>query len=197
MYIMRLFKNYMITQMLLLRFQMCKVVGCCSPPLPPPPEIQNAACRHDHEPHLSTTTSRFHTSAGATTINKHRNAASLERVWYSPPSPPLPQIRNDACRYKLFRRQLRAFTHPLAPPRSLFNSHQNATSQKRYKGNRPNSAQRDCFFQIPEHPMLPQQQPVSSNSASYVLSVSCLFLCGPLRRISVNARFYVQCCLVL
>ena len=36
-----------------------------------------------------------------------------------------------------------------------------------------------------------------SNSASYVLSVSCLFLCGPLRRISVNARFYVQCCLVL
>ena len=36
-----------------------------------------------------------------------------------------------------------------------------------------------------------------SNSASYVLSVSCLFLCGPLRRISVNARFYVHCCLVL
>ena len=36
-----------------------------------------------------------------------------------------------------------------------------------------------------------------SNSASYVLSVSCLYLCGPLRRISVNARFYVRCCLVL
>ena len=33
-----------------------------------------------------------------------------------------------------------------------------------------------------------------SNSAS---SMSCLFLCGPLRRISVYARFYVQCCLVL
>ncbi|KAK2174719.1 hypothetical protein NP493_757g00023 [Ridgeia piscesae] len=33
---------------------------------------------------------------------------------------------------------------------------------------------------------LPQQQPVSSNSASYVLSVSCLFLCGPLRRIIVS-----------
>ena len=55
----------------------------------------------------------------------------------------------------------------------------------------------DSVVQIREHPMLPQQQPVSSNSASYVLSVSCLFLCGPLRRISVNARFYVQCCLVL
>ncbi|KAK2182902.1 hypothetical protein NP493_331g05065 [Ridgeia piscesae] len=98
---------------------------------------------------------------------------------------------------QFLRRQLHAFTHPPAPPRSPFNSHRNATSPKRYKGNRPNSAQRDCFFQIPEHPMLPQQQPVSSNSASYVLSVSCLFLCGPLRRISVNARFYVQCCLVL
>ena len=36
-----------------------------------------------------------------------------------------------------------------------------------------------------------------SSSASYVLSVSCLFLCGPLRRNSVNARFYVLCCLVL
>ena len=55
----------------------------------------------------------------------------------------------------------------------------------------------DSFFRVPEDPMLPQQQPVSSNSASYVLSVSCLFLCGPLRRISVNARFYVLCCLVL
>ena len=37
----------------------------------------------------------------------------------------------------------------------------------------------------------------SSFAASYVLSVSSLFLCGPLRRISVNARLYVQCCLVL
>ncbi|KAK2192874.1 hypothetical protein NP493_21g07004 [Ridgeia piscesae] len=111
---------------------------------------------------------------------------------------------NPECRVSLqsqtsqiFRRQLHAFTHPPAPSRSPFNSHRNATSPKRYKGNRTNSAQRVCFFQIPEHPMLPQQQPVSSNSASYVLSVSCLFLCGPLRRISVNARFYVQCCLVL
>ncbi|KAK2166105.1 hypothetical protein NP493_1339g00008 [Ridgeia piscesae] len=53
------------------------------------------------------------------------------------------------------------FTHPLAPPRSPFNSHRNATSSKRYKGNRANSALRECFFQIREHPMLPQQQPVS------------------------------------
>ncbi|KAK2156471.1 hypothetical protein NP493_1966g00014 [Ridgeia piscesae] len=53
------------------------------------------------------------------------------------------------------------FTRPLAPSRSPFNSHRNATSPKRYKGNRANSAQRECFFQIREHPMLPQQQPVS------------------------------------
>ena len=202
------------------------------------------------KPHLSTTTSRIHTSAGAITIVAQ--LASLTRVWCSPPSPPLPQIwkhrraksfggnfthsrirrrrhdrrstrietrhrqnpllfstfgfatPNPECRVSLqsqtsqiFRRQLHAFTHPPAPSRSPFNSHRNATSPKRYKSNRTNSAQRVCFFQIPEHPMLPQQQPVSSNSASYVLSVSSLFLCGPLRRISVNARFYVQCCLVL
>ncbi|KAK2180608.1 hypothetical protein NP493_436g02034 [Ridgeia piscesae] len=56
---------------------------------------------------------------------------------------------------------IHAFTHPPAQPRSPFNSHRNATSPKRYKGNGANSAQRECFFQIREHPMLPQQQPVS------------------------------------
>ena len=145
------------------------------------------------------------------------------------------------------------FTHPLAPPRSLFKSHRNAASPKpvavlhlrlRYhKSGMP----RDVT--ITDEPNLSaatsrihtsacaatiavqlaskgdlakalRGQPVEfgatsaffsntrasdviaatagiSNSASYVLSVSCLFLCGPLRRISVNARFYVQCCLVL
>ena len=156
----------------------------------------NQMCRRQH--HAS-----IHGSAGAITIavqfaSKHGIAKS--RCCYAPAPP---QIRNAACRHdhrrtsQDFRRQLDAFTHPPASPRSPFNSHRNATSPERYKGNTANWAQRDCFFQIPEHPMLPQQQPVSSNSASYVLSVSCLFLCGPLRRISVNARFYVQCCLVL
>ncbi|KAK2174722.1 hypothetical protein NP493_757g01002 [Ridgeia piscesae] len=122
-------------------------------------------------------------------LNSHRNAASPKRC---SPSPPPPEIRNAACRHdhrrtsQIFRRQLHALIHPPAPPRSPFNSHRNATSPKRYKGNRPNSTPGDCFFQTPEHPMLPQQQPVSSNSASYVLSVSCLFLCGPLRRIIVS-----------
>ncbi|KAK2175464.1 hypothetical protein NP493_730g01033 [Ridgeia piscesae] len=53
------------------------------------------------------------------------------------------------------------FTHPLAPSRSPFTSHRNAASPKRYEGNRANLAQRECFFQICEHPMLSQQQPVS------------------------------------
>ncbi|KAK2181535.1 hypothetical protein NP493_393g00017 [Ridgeia piscesae] len=85
----------------------------------------------------------------------------------SPLSSPPQEIWNAACRNKhrqakSFRRGNfnHAFTHPPAPPRSPLNSHRNATSPKRYKGNRPNSAPGDCFFQIHKHPMLPQQQPV-------------------------------------
>ena len=102
------------------------------------------------------------------------------------PSPSLLQIRNAPCRY----------------------DHRRAES---FRGNIAHSytyewRRRPWMIDVqlaskggitPEHPILPQQQMVLSNSASYVLSVSCLFLCGPLRRISVNARFYVQCCLVL
>ena len=166
---------------------------CCSPPSPPPREIQNAAARHDHRRGKSAGDNITHPLAPSRSpFNSHRNAASLKPV-----AVPHLRLRKRYCKSgmrvslhsqtsQVFRRQLHAFTHPPAPPRSPFNSHRNATSPKR-----------DCFFHITEHPMLPQQQPVSSNSASYVLSVSCLFLCGPLRRISVNARFYVQCCLVL
>ena len=188
----------MVTQMLL-RFQMCAVVN----------RVAVLHLRHrqgksripravtiTNERNLSATTSR-------SPLNSHRNAASQKPVVFSTFGFATAnaylecRVSSQSQTSQVFRRQLHAFTHPPAPPRSPFNSHRNATSPKRYKGNRPNSAQRDCFFQIPEHPLLPQQQPVSSNSSSYVLSVSCLFLCGPLRRISVNARFYVQCCLVL
>ena len=104
---------------------------------------------------------------------------------------------NPECR-QIFRRQLHAFTHPPAPPRSPFNSHRNATSPKRYKGNRANSVQRARVLLSNTRASDATAATAGiSNSASYVLSVSCLFLCGPLRRISVNARFYVQCCLVL
>ncbi|KAK2183733.1 hypothetical protein NP493_298g03041 [Ridgeia piscesae] len=151
---------------------------------------------------------------------------------------------------QIFQRQLHAFTHPPAPPRSPFNSHRSAASPKpfavrhlRYR-HRKSGMPRDVTItdernlsaaisrihtsagaatiavQLASPKRYKQgQQAVFgamrlllsntrapdvtaaaagiSNSASYVLSVSRLFLCGPLRRISVNARFYVQCCLVL
>ncbi|KAK2192564.1 hypothetical protein NP493_28g12012 [Ridgeia piscesae] len=98
-------------------------------------------------------------------FNSHRNAASPKpvavlhlRLRYRKSGMPR-DVKSQTS--QIFRRQLHAFTHPPAPPRSTFNSHRNATLPKRYKGNRANSAQRECFFQIREHPMLPQQQPVS------------------------------------
>ena len=89
------------------------------------------------------------------------------------------------------------FTHPLAPPRSPFNSHRNATSSKRYKGKPGEFGATRVLLSNTRTSDVTAATAGISNSASYVLSVSCLFLCGPLRRISVNARFYVQCCLVL
>ena len=49
------------------------------------------------------------------------------------------------------------------------------------------------------NPLLSPYSPAGtcSSSASHVLSVSRVFLRGPLRRISVNARLHIQCCLVL
>ncbi|KAK2176883.1 hypothetical protein NP493_634g00011 [Ridgeia piscesae] len=140
---------------------------------------------------------RHHDRRSTHIETRHRQNASVFPTFATATASPECRVSLQSETSQIFRRQLHAFTHPPALPRSPFNSHRNKTLPKRYKGNRLNSAPRDYFFQIPEHPMLPQQQPVSSNSASYVLSVSCLFLCGPLRRISVNARFYVQCCLVL
>ena len=190
----------MVTQMSLLRFQMCAVVN----------RITVLHLRH-----------------------RHRKSRMPRVVTITDTVTQTSQI---------FRRQLHAFTHPPAPPRSPFNSHRSAASPKpvavlylRYrhrksgmprvvtitvtdernlseatsrihtsagaatiavqlapkrgiakgkalqvKDNRPYSAPRDCFFQIPEHPVLPQQQPVSSNSASY-MSCPCLvsFSVGP------------------
>ena len=127
--------------------------SCCSPPSPSPPprEIMNAACRHDHR-------------------------------------------HSQICRRQHHTHQ---FTHPPAPPRSPFNSHRNATSPKRYKGQPGEFGAIRVLLSNTRASDITAATAGISNSASYVLSVSCLFLCGPLRRISVNARFYVQCCLVL
>ncbi|KAK2172791.1 hypothetical protein NP493_928g00013 [Ridgeia piscesae] len=157
------------------------------------------------EPNLSATTSRINSRIRW----RHHDRHSIRIETWHRQNPLLfftfgVATANPECRVtpqsqtsQIFRRQLHAFTHPPAPPRSPFNWHRNATSLKR-EGNRTNSAQRECFLisNTRASDVIAATAGIS-NSASYVLSVSCLFLCGPLRRISVNAQFYVQCCLVL
>ncbi|KAK2189492.1 hypothetical protein NP493_105g02031 [Ridgeia piscesae] len=113
---------------------------------------------------------------------------------------PPPQIQN--CAYGHNHRRAKSFGGNITHSHIRRRRHdcRSTTVEMRHRESATLATDRirrhDCFFL--EQPILPpQQQPVSSNFASYVLSLSCLFLCGPLRRISVNARFYVQCCLVL
>ena len=164
----------MVTQMWLLRFQMCAVVNRVAVP--------HLCLRHHHGkskmPRVITITDGSKSVGDNIThqfthplapsrspFNSHRNAASPKPLLFSTfgfaTANPECRVTPQSQTSQIFRRQLHAFTLPSAPPRSPFNSHRNATSPKRYKGNRANSAQRDCFFQIREHPMLPQQQPVS------------------------------------
>ncbi|KAK2171752.1 hypothetical protein NP493_1029g02036 [Ridgeia piscesae] len=103
---------------------------------------------------------------------RHRQNPLLFSTFGFATANPECRVTSQSQTSQIFRRQLHAFTHPPAPPRSPFNSHRNATSPKRYKGNRANSAQRECFFQIREHSMLPQQQPVSVTP--HRMSCSCL-----------------------
>ena len=147
--------------------------SCCSPPLPSPPprEIQNAACRHDHRRSqicLATTSRinsrirwRHHDRCSNRSETLHRQSPLLFSTFGFATTNPECRVTSQSQTSQIFRRQLHAFTHPPAPPRSPFNSHRKATSPKRYEGNRSNSAQRVLFFQIREHPMLSQQQPVS------------------------------------
>ena len=161
----------MVTQMWLLRFQMCAVVNRVAVP--------HLRLRHSHGksrmPRVVTITDGAKSVGDNIThqfthplapsrspFNSHRNAASPKpvavlhlRLRYRKSGMPRDATITDDPNLSA------AFTHPPAPPRLPFNSHRNATSPKRYKGNRANSAQRECFFQIREHPMLPQQQPVS------------------------------------
>ena len=154
-------KNIMVTQMWLLRFQLCAVVNRVAVPhlrLRHPtgnPECR-VSSRSQTEPNLSATTSRInsrirwrhHDRRSIRIETRHRQNPLLFSTF----------VTSQSQTSQIFRRQLHAFTHPPAPPRSPFNSHRNATSPKRYKGNRANSAQRECFFQIREHSMLPQQR---------------------------------------
>ncbi|KAK2192873.1 hypothetical protein NP493_21g07002 [Ridgeia piscesae] len=120
--------------------------NCYSPPSPW--EIQNAACRHDQRRAKSVgdnITHRFtHPLAPSRSLfNSHRNTATPKPVSvavlhlrHRKYGMPRVFIITDE-RAKPFGGN---FTHPPAQPRSPFNSHRNATSPKRYKGNRANSA---------------------------------------------------------
>ena len=191
----------MVTQMLLLRFQMCAVVNHLRHRKSRMPRVANPECRdpsHGRPKSVGVNIAhlhirRRHHDRPSTRIEmRHRQNAVLLRHRLRKSGMPCVVTITDV------RNLSEATSHIHASAGAATIVIQLASKRdiaKAIQG--PNSAPGDCFFQIPEHPMLPQQQPVSSNSASYVLSVSCLFLCGPLRRISVNARFYVQCCLVL
>ena len=163
--------------MWLLRFQMCAVVNRVAVP--------NLCLRHHHVhgkprmPRVVTTTdgaksvgdnithqfthalAPYHDRRSIRIETRQRQNPLLFSTFGFATANPECRVTSQSQTSQIFRRQLHAFTHPPAPPRSPFNSHRNATSPKRYKGNRANSAQRECFFQIREHPMLPQQQPVS------------------------------------
>ena len=153
----------MVTQMWLLRFQMCAVVNRVAGN----PECR-VSSRSQAEPNMSATTSRInsrirwrhHDRRSIRIEMRHRQNPLLFSTFGFASANPKCRVTSQSQTGQIFRRQLHAFTQPPAPPRTPFNSHRNATSPKRNKGNRANSAQRKCFFQIREHPMLPQQQPV-------------------------------------
>ena len=137
----------MVTQILLLRFQMCAVVN----------RDAVLQLRHRHgksrmprvvtirdEPNLPATTSRIrwrhHDRRSIRIEMRHRQNPLLFPTFGFATATANPECRvsSHSQTSQVFRRQLHAFTHPPALPRSPFNSHRNATSPKRYKGNRRN-----------------------------------------------------------
>ena len=173
---------------------------------PSPPQIQNAACRHDPSrgraqsvgdsiTHLHIR--RRHHDRRSTRIEmRHRQNAVLHRRYRHRKSgmPRVVTITDDlnlsAATSRIYASAgATTIAVQLASKRDIAKVIQGQQTEF--------AAMKLVLSNTRASYMLPQQQPVSSSSASYVLSVSCLFLCGPLRRISVNARFYVQCCLVL
>ena len=110
--------------------------SCCSPPLPSPPprprEIQNAACRHvrsQTEPNLSATTSRInsriswrhHDRRSIRIETRHRQNPLLFSTFGFATANPECRVTSQSQTSQIIRRQLHAFTHPPAPPRSPFN----------------------------------------------------------------------------
>ena len=155
------------------------------------------------KPNLSAATSRIHTSASAATIAVQlapKRSIAKTRCC-SPSSLPPQQIQNAACRHNQRRAKFSAATsriHTSAGAAMI--AVQLATKSgiaKALQGQQAVFGAMRLLLSNTRASDVTAATAGISNSASYVLSVSCLFLCGPLRRISVNARFYVQCCLVL
>ena len=191
--------------MWLLRFQMCAVVNRVAfATTTGNPECRVSSrsqtsqiCRRQH--HAS-----IHASAGAITIAvqfaSKRGIAKTRCC--SPPSASLPPIRNAAWRHNHRRAKSFGgnFTHSHIRRRRHDRRSTRIETRHRQSATRASGQIRrneSASFKKSRASDVTAATAGISNSASYVLSVSCLFLCGPLRRISVNARFYVQCCLVL
>ena len=117
---------------------------CCSPPSPP--QIQNAACRHDHEP-IQTVEHHAFTLPPAPSrspLNSHRTVHIAKTRCSSPPSPPPPEIWNAACRHNHSRAKSfggnithSRIRHDRRSTRIETRHRQSDTSNK---GNKPNSA---------------------------------------------------------
>ncbi|KAK2176165.1 hypothetical protein NP493_678g01014 [Ridgeia piscesae] len=116
------------------------------PPSLPPPQIQNAACRHDHRRAryfggniaYSHVRRRRHDRRSTRIETRHRQNALLVSTFATAASNPEYRVSSRSQTSQLFR----AFTSSPAPPRSLFNSHRNAASANLYNviGNKSNSA---------------------------------------------------------
>ena len=109
--------------------------SCCSPPShsPPPREIQNATCRHDHRRSqicLRQLTSRInsrirwrhHDRRSIRIETRHRQNPLVFSTFGFATANPECRVTSQSQTSQIFRRQLHAFIHPPAQPRSPFNS---------------------------------------------------------------------------
>ncbi|KAK2180885.1 hypothetical protein NP493_422g01021 [Ridgeia piscesae] len=160
--------------------------------------------RSQTEPNLSATTSRInsripwrhHERRSIRIETRHRQNPLLFSTFGFATANPECRVTSQSQTSQIFRRQLHAFTSAGAATIAVQLASKRDIA-KALQGQPGEFGATRVFLSNTRASDVTAATVGISNSASYVLSVSCLFLCGPLRRISVNARFYVQCCLVL
>ena len=154
-------------------------------------------CRRQHHALIHTSAGEMHHDRRSTRIEAGIAKTRWSRCCASPSLPPQ-QIRHAASRHNHRRAKSFGgnFTHShirrCAPARSPFT--------KALQGQQTEFGVMRLLLSI-KYPTIrcyrsSSQYQVTPHRMSCPC-LNCLFLCGPLRRISVNARFYVQCCLVL